>query len=367
MLNFEYLRRKILSQKTIAQLVVVAIFSIYIGPKITYADTLSGISDSLSNDLISQTATHTVGFTTATTSSVKQINIRFSTTQGGSTKPAGMSLSSATLGTPTGLDGSWSLDTSFAANGLLSLTRASSTTINNSTSITIPLDNVTNPALNDCGQAGDTLTDVCQVRVTTFSDDGSTSVDSGDTTFLFKENPNLTFEVKSVSTSQTHNSITTNFASTPTTLSVTNLRNAQVAYITQEIVVTTNAPHGFKVNTYLANPLEGVINNNNAFSPFGATDATWSTPQNWETPTGDTASSNTGWLAANTTDTGVSGWSSASQKFGPISSTPQTVAISTSPARGGMSVFVTYAIGVNSAQPADFYSGKLVYEVQATY
>ena len=176
----------------------------------------------------------------------------------------------------------------------------------------------------------------------------------------------MTFEIVAVSSGATNNGITTTATSTTTTIPFGNIKPGDVKYVSQKITVTTNAPHGYTVNAYLADPITGQ-STGNEIDPFGATNATWSNPVIWSTPTGTTANSDSGWIAANTSDTRVTGWGSASAKFGPMSGIAHAVAYSSTPDRSGTDIYVTYALGVNNVQPADIYTGKIVYEVEASY
>jgi len=180
------------------------------------------------------------------------------------------------------------------------------------------------------------------------------------------EDPSLTFEVFSVAAGTTNNGITTNETSSANGLPFGRIASGQVRYVAQRLRIVTNAPSGYTVNARLSEDITGGYAGS-VIDPFSATNASWTTPQLWSTPVGTTPNSDTGWFGANTTDTRVAGWASASQKFGPISAVAHPVATSSGPDRGGTNVYVTYALGVNSIQPSDIYNGKIVYEVQASY
>src|SRR5262249_4614520 len=110
--------------------------------------------------------------------------------------------------------------------------------------------------------------------------------------------------------------------------------------------------------------MTGVYSANN-IDPFIAP---WGTPTTWTDPTGSTPNDNTGWVGANTTDTDVTGWSaSPSQKFGTISATANIVMQKSSSDNGSAPVYVTYAIEANVFQPADTYTGTLIYNALPTY
>lgn len=327
---------------------------------------LTDLSDTLSDSHISTSSTHTLAFTTASTSPILSMDFQFATTSGGSTKPSGLNLSSLTLGSIDAAFGSgWSLDTSNASSGLIGITRGSGS-ISAGSAGSVEFDSITNSALGDCTTPTD-LNDRCYVQITTYSDASyNTVVDSGVTTYTVIEDPNLTFEVKAVASGQQHSLITSTLGSTTTTLPFSTIPEGSVQYITQEIDITTNAPHGFKVYADLTQAVGGNYGAS-LISPFGAVNATWTTPQNWSSPNGSAPNHDTGWLGANITDTNQPGWSSPDQLFGPLSTTPKIVASSSSAARSGVSFFITYALEVNTIQPADSYLSNIVYNVQAVY
>ncbi len=310
---------------------------------------------------------YSINFTTATTDNIKQVSLQFATQSGGTTKPANMSLSGSVLDSTSNLGAGWSLDTSGSSSGLVFIRRASAGSISASTSATINLDGITNPLLRDCDVASVQLYENCYVGVTTYSDDGSTAVDSGNIAFEITEDPSLTMLVEGVASGQTHNGITTSTTSSNTSLPFGSIGGGQVKYVAHKLTITTNAPAGYTVSAKLESSIVGNYNSG-VVHPFGAINATWTTPQSWSTPDGTTPNNNTGWFGANTTDTRVTGWSgSTSGKFGPISTVARTVARSTTPDRAGTVVYVSYALGVNNLQPADVYTGTIVYDVVASY
>lgn len=351
----------------LALLTCLTLLGQYFAPIIVKAAGLTNISDTLSDNHVSPTTSnHTLAFTTATTADLKQIDFQFSTTSGGTTKPANLDLSSTTLGALTNLGTDWNLDTNSASSGLLKLTRDATTNIPASTAASVILQNITNSSLGDCQVASGTLTDTCHLKITTYSDNGVTAIDNGSTTYTVMEDPSMNFEVKSVAADTTHNGITTSLDSTANGLPFGNLKPNEVKYIAHELSISSNSPHGYKVYAYLEENIKGQ-NISSTISPFGATNATWDNPVAWEDPTGTEPNSNTGWFAANTTDSRVTGWENASQKFGPISPVPHLVATSDGPDESGSTIYVTYAFGVNSLQPSDTYSGKIIYDVQTTF
>ncbi len=336
--------------------------------EIAHAGSLTALTAYPSNDKSGATSvSYSLNFTTATTDSIKQISMRFATQSGGTTKPANMSLAGATLDSTSNLGSGWSLDTTNASSGLIFITRTTASSVSASTSATINLNGITNPQLRDCDALSVLLYEDCYVGITTYSDDGTTSVDNGNIAFQISEDPVLTLKVEGVASGQTHNGITTTSTSTGTSLPFGSIAGGQVKYVAHKLTITSNSPNGYTISAKLESSIVGNYNSG-VVHPFAATNATWTTPQSWSTPDGNTPNNNTGWFGANTTDTRVSGWSgSTTGKFGPISTIAKTVARSTGPDRSGSIVYVSYALGINNLQPADVYSGTIVYDVVASY
>ncbi len=336
------------------------------------AAALTGVSDTMSSETAKATGvTHTVVFAITTTAVLRRVDFRFSTTNGGSTKPAFLNLGSATLGTTTNLDTSnWNINTSSASTGLLTITRPSSGAgnVTSGNTASVELQNITNSAIDDCEPSNVDLTDTCHLAVTTYSDTaGTVEVDTGNTTYTVTEDPSLKFEIYSVAPGTTIDGIVTTDVSTTTALQFGNLKPGDVKYIAQRIKVTTNAPNGYSVKAYLNQNLVGIYASS-IISAFAGNSATWTSPQSWSTPDGTIPNTDTGWIGAHTDDGRVTGWGgSVNGKFGPMSGIAHEVAYSNGPDRAGTDVYVVYALGINSIQPSDIYTGNVIYGVQASY
>lgn len=332
-----------------------------------FADTLDTMNISLSDVNAKKTGvTHTINFTTKTTSDLQEIQLRWATNSGGVTKPSYLDLTSSTLGSTTGIGADWSLDTTNVNTGLLALTRATPISISASQAVSIPIDSITNQAIGDCTDPLVDLSDTCYIQIRTFSDAGGTAVDVGFTTYTVTEAPYFTIKVEGVGTGETHNGITTSVTSTPNSLPFGKLAAGDVRYAAHKITVRTNAIHGYKVDMYVDENMKGNYNTG-IISPFAATDAYWQTPQAWETPSGTISNSNTGWFGANTSDTRVTGWENGSAKFGPVNVINHIVMYSDTWEISDKVIYVSYALGINAAQPADSYTGNVFYNVKAKY
>lgn len=332
-----------------------------------YAAPLNDLTVVASSNLAGATGTtHTLTSTIATTDTIQQINLRYSTTYEGLTKPANLSIASATLASTTNLGSGWILDTSNASSGQLFLTNDIPQSVSSGSLITIVLDGITNWAINDCEPANNGLADTCRINLTTYQDAGSIEIDRGNTLLTLYEYAHLSFEIAGVASGNTHNGITPTSTSTPTTLPFGTLIPGSVGYAAHVLTIETNAPGGYTITAALLENIHGSYNNAE-IDPFAGPEATWTSPQAWSTPDGITPNNNTGWFGANTSDTRITGWSGNTQaKIGPFGTTPRIVAYS-SEADSGSTIYVSYAIGVNTIQPADEYTGNLVYTVQTNY
>jgi hypothetical protein len=347
---------------------ILVIFTVSVTPIHVYAGALTNVSIALSSVKAGDTGvSHVTSITTASTATLKIIAIRYSTSQGGTTKPAALNLTAASAGGVTGLTGTWTYDVTEANIGIIRIIeQGGGVSVASNTTITITAGAITNSAIDNCQSGNNGLQDTCHVRISTF-DASDALVDSGDTTYQVTEDPTLLFEVEAVDSNETANGVTTTLASTDTSFAFGKLTQLEREVVRHKITVSTNAPGGYTISAHFSNAFEAVTSNE-PIQPFGATNATWSTPQTWDSPDGTTMSDDTGWFGANTTDTRVTGWSgSTSNKFAPFGTTERTIAYSSGPDRAGTVIYVSYALEINLGQPADSYEGEITYNVQASY
>ena len=333
-------------------------------PKYVYAAALTDVGVSLSPTTTNTSSTHTVTATTTTSTNLQEVDIKYSTTSGGSTKPAHIDLSGASLDSITGAGSGWSLSKSSAAYGILKVTNTAPYMTSPSTILTITLSGIINSAINDCG-SGTGLTDTCYLTVITF-DDTINPVDTGTTTYTVHEDAALSFEVDGVTAGETHNGVTSTVTTTSSSVPFGVIEPNGVSYATHKLVISTNAQNGYSVTAVLPDKIHGEYTNSQ-IDIFGALDATWTTPQLWSNPDGTTPNNNTGWFGANTSDTRVTGWSSGtSNKFAPLGTSIRQIAYSSGPDTGS-TVYVSYALGINGMQPSDYYTGTILYSIQTNY
>lgn len=366
--------------KTLKFFALIALFAMLFSPTLTLAAQLKGASDSVGDSRPSTTTYHEFIFTTNTGGEVLQ-GMTFSfceKSSGGCTTPDGLTVDAATFAASTNLDANWVLGTH--AGGVLTITNATGQTLTADTPVVVRFAGVTNSAISaNCDGDGNTSSDTCFVQMATcLNTNCSTTVDTGITTYTVvntitvsaRVDPTFTFVVATVGSATTNNGIATTVATTPSTIPFGNLAVGTPAYAAHDLQVITNTNAGYTVSMRMATPtqgqgvMEGVYTQNNIDSFTG----TWGSPVVWSEPNGGTPNINTGWLGANTTDTDVAGWSVAPEsKFGPVSTANNIVMQEPGSDDGTDHIYVTYAIEVNVQQPADTYTGTLIYSALPTY
>lgn len=333
--------------------------------RVAQAGSLTELSVAISDKKPVTSATHTISFKIGTDSTIKQINFQYQKTAGDTARPAHLDLSNATLGTYTGLTASsWSINTSSAADGLLKVISNDGDTKTAGDVISIDLGSIINPEIGECSTTGK-MYDNCYMGITTYSDFGTTWVDTAATTYYIEAEASLEFTISSVNSGVITNGVTTNVTTTHDSIAFGNISPGQPVYAAQKLMAKTSAANGYVVNMKLDGYLQGLYPSNK-IDPFAAVDAAWASPQAWSSPTGTVANSDTGWIGANTSDTRVVNWQSAAGKFGPVSSTKHAVMYS-SGKDAGTNIYVTYAIEVSAIQPTDQYAGTILYEITTTY
>jgi fibronectin-binding autotransporter adhesin len=186
------------------------------------------------------------------------------------------------------------------------------------------------------------------------------------TNWTFSATTSLTFFIGGVGANTVTNAITTSFSSAYNTLPFSNLAVNEPKYIAHQLDVTTNAASGYTVKMKMLSTLQGNYPLND-IDEFAADSVAWETPQVWSSPTGTVKNVNTGWIGANTSDTRVTGWSSASGKFGPVNTVSHDVMYSSTADESGTSAYITYAVEINILQTSDLYAGIIIYNVLPTY
>jgi len=375
----------------LASMVALLVMSlVVVAPVRADNDLLEGASVALSDPRAGQSSSYTFTFTADVSASIEEIFFQWATTASGVTKPASTNLASATFnsgGSSTTGSGfipgtNWAIDTTNAGSGLISIDAGDTNgqVIGDGT-LTIQFDGITNSAITDC-QAGVASSDTCFIRIQTNID----TTDTFDTTPSDNTNvkevatvtyttiqavtvsatvdPSFTFVISTVAAASTIDTISTTVASTVTTLPFGNVSVGTVKYVAHDLAVTTNANSGYTVTMQMATQMAGTYTGND-IDPYSGSSATWADPKDWTSPTGSTANTDTAWIGAHVTDADISAFSGT--EFGPVNGTANAVMSSSGPDDGSSSEQVVYALEANVYQPADIYSGTLIYYATPTY
>lgn len=354
----------------------------FLAAKAQAAGTLTSMSVTLNNPTEDATNVyHTVTFKTDSTATTKYVNFQYCKTPSGScTPPANLTTSAATKGDLTnfGDTANWTLDATVDDVPKLGST-INGQSINADTQLTVEMRNITNNSIAgtaaDCQNDGELSSDTCYIRVTTI-DNASVDIDLGTVSYTVVNavtvtatvDPSFTFVVTGVNQGAVNNGITASVNSTYSTLPFGNLTVGVPRYAAHQLNVTTNTQNGYYIYMRMSAQMTGVYTSNN-IDPFAGGGTTWGAPVAWVEPTGTTPNDNTGWIGANTTDTDVTGWDSLpSGKFGPVNSnTTNAVMRQANSDNGSVPIYVTYAIESNVFQPADTYTGTILYTAVPTY
>jgi hypothetical protein len=361
--------------------------------QVAHGAQLTQATVTLSNVVSQGNSSYTISFDAASTSNVGRIDFQYANTASGATLPNTLTTTSATL-TSININGSPSAGWSLAntTNGFLSLTNSTPVAVTATQPIVIVLGNITNNSTTSGTQCDSVSnSDSCWIQITDFTaSNGSTPVDSTTVTYTVitsvsvtaTVDPILLFTVSGV----TNSNISTNDAhatgtdsgiqtttSTATALQFGHVTVGVSKVAQQKLQVETNANNGYDVyNKFTGtNAMIGSANSSNNIDPYTGGGATWSSPTAWTTdPTGSAASVDSGWIGVRTTNGGVSGFGGDDLYGPPVVSdslTGNKVMHSTIPDIGTSGTYVSYKIRVNANQPADAYTGTVVYNVVANY
>jgi hypothetical protein len=176
------------------------------------------------------------------------------------------------------------------------------------------------------------------------------------------------------------NGSTDDVSTTSTTIPFGNVTINKAKVAQQQLFVMTNANNGYSVYAKFSNAngspssnsnavMVGAISNSNIIAPFNAGTATFASPVLWTAPTGSTANSNSAWLGIRTYSTGISSFNGSDLYSAPYtgSNIGDTVMTLGGPDNGTSGAVVTLKIQANAYQPADSYTGTMVYNVVASY
>ncbi len=242
-----------------------------LNPNYAYAGSLSNARDIVSDPRAGQSSTHTFQFSVSSSAVVQEIRFQFSTLPSNSSKPNGLDLTSAALGTLVNMDGDWTLNTTNAPSGQLLLQHTDGGQDLGGAFVTIPIQAISNSSIGDCGT--ETSSDSCFVQIQTATVPGvwDTSV-VDETTLMYTViqeitvsatvDPTFTFIISSVGSNTVIGGVTTTVASTVTTLPFGNLTAGIAKYSAHRLNVTTNSNSGYTVTMRMVSQMTGSYSNN---------------------------------------------------------------------------------------------------------
>lgn len=342
----------------------------YLLTKNVSAGTFSPRKVTISDSRASATATYDYAFTATTTTNIKQIDLKFCTQAGAwadtCTAPTGLSTSGSSRASDN-IAGTGRTDSQPGANSFRTVitTPASQAT----QAITFSIASITNPS---------TTNTTFFARFITWSDTGSTEIDSGEATFAILTstslavtatiNETLSFSLAAATSGNVNGAaITVTSGTSASTIPFGTLAAATPSIAAHDVTVTTNASGGYTVTVKTAAdpPLVSGSENIDKFTGTNAAPAVWSSPN------GSSASVNTGFFgyttedatlgtgtAARFTDTGNE-WAGATTS--PLEVIYSATGVSSQTTRVG------WQAEVNAIQPAGSYTGTVVMVATPTY
>ena len=362
---------------------------------------LTSATDTLSNNTPSASSKHLVKFTTATAGTIGAVKFVFSNTASGSTEPAGMSTTSASIGAPDitlggSQDSNWNTTLDLSTDGTIILKKSSGDSYGSNSTLAFNFSAITN---NSMSATCDTLTNsrTCWLHITTYNSnvtfDNTTAVDTTTVTYTVANNvlvsavvdPILKFTVAgvaggSIGTNDAHATAVsggTTTTSTATTIAFGDITVGTAKLAQQSLTIQTNANNGYTVYQRFVQTgssnfiMGGSASTSNKIVAFQEGTPTWTNPTSWASPTGS-QNAGSAQLGMRTTDYTTYSNYNADDKWGPVVDptgvgSGYAVVTKTAPDNGGSSTYVSYKIEANAFQPADSYSGTMVYNVVANY
>ncbi len=336
------------------------------------AGTFTNAKMSITNSQAGATnVTYTGSFTASASTAIQRITIQFCTTASGAcTKPTGMTTTGA-AGRVTNINGTSPSDT-FGVDGTL---RTDFTPVSQSPlAISYAVNGITNPtAPNTTSYA----------RITTYSDAGSTVIDSVTVAFAVLDtnsiavsatvDPLFTFTVTPVTTGSVNGDAVNVLGTTSTAISFGSLNTTTASVSAHDLTVVTNAANGYQITASSAATAQSgfpplVSGSTNNIDNFTGSNAS---PTSWSAPGGSSANANTGFFGYTTNDstlcTGTPDrFTNGGPNYAGFSTTGQEVACN-SAAVTTETTRVGWKVAINALQPSGTYTGTVILVATPTY
>lgn len=242
------------------------------------------------------------------------------------------------------------------------------TVVQSPTAVSLLFGNIVNPS---------TVNTTYYARITTYSDVGSTTIDTAQVAFAILDTTSIavtatvdstfTFTVAGVGTTSTVNSAGTNVTTTAVLIPFGTLTSGSTKIAAHDLTVVSNALNGYQI-TVKAPSLPPLTDASNNIDPFTGTN---SAPQTWSAPNGSSANVNTGFFGYTTNDSslgsGTAGrFTTGAPKWAGINSIAEEVAYN-SGAVATETTRVGWEIEVNTLQPSGSYTGTVILVATPTY
>jgi hypothetical protein len=372
MTHVHFHRTRIGKQRILA---VALMLFLGIGPLVPYfstlkAGTFTNASLTISDSRAAGTSvTYDYAFTTTETTAIKQVDIQFCTTPTGAcSAPTGLNTGSPTLASDN-LAGTGRTTTQPSGNNTARVV-VTTPAAQSTQAVTMSFTVVTNPSTTNASY---------YARVTTYSDTGSTVIDSIsmgaavlDTTSIAvsaQVGSTFTFSVAAATTGSVNGASINVSDSTATTIPFGVLSSGSTKIAAHDVSVFTNSTNGYSVTVKaLADP--PLVDGSNNIDAFSGTN---STPTTWSSPAGSAANVNTGFFGYTTNDatlgTGTASRFTASggNKWAGTTTSPLEVAYSAAGVPSAEVTRVGWQAEVNGLQPPGTYTGTVILVATPTY
>lgn len=314
------------------------------------------------------------------TANIGGISIAYCVTPSGTCTDAGADGSSAALSAITyngGAESNWTYSWN-GASFRSELKNPSTSMGGGGNQYVITITNMQNPVMANCTFTvpGNASTATCYVRINTYSDSTfGTGRDDGVVTLTLTQgvtvsarvDPTFTFTVTGVAgtgvNTRNGTTMTSGITTTVTTIPFGNLTSGTEKFAGHDLTVVSNTDGGYNVTARMATNMTGSAYGFD-IDKFIGNSASETSAQAWALPTGGTAGTNTGWLGIGTNDTGVTG--QGANAFFSLGTSPTTVMTNDASTTGETNE-IAFGIEVNSSQPADNYSGIMIYNATPVY
>ena len=318
--------------------------------------------------------TYTGQFTASINTPIQRITIQFCTTASGScVTPTGMTTTGAS-GRVSNINGTSPSDT-FGGNGTL---RTDFTPVTqNPLTINYQVNNITNPS---------TINNTSYARITTYSDAGSTVIDSVTVAFAVLDtnsiavsatvDPLFTFTVAPVNSGSVNGDNVNVIGVTAAAIPFGSLNTTTASVSAHDLTVVTNATNGYLITasasatSQAGSPplVSGSTNNIDSYT------GTNTAPSSWNgAASGVAANVNSGFFGYTSNDTTLNctgktsnRFTSTTQLYAGFTNTGEEVACNTA-AVTTETTRVGWKIGVNGLQPAGTYTGTVILIATPTY